>query len=414
MSLAAGTSPWPNSHEEVAVLLSGGVDSSVALNLLLEQGHKVRAFYLKIWLEDELAHLGECPWEEDLQFAQAVCDQARVPLEVVSLQREYWDLVVGYTVAEARAGRTPNPDIMCNNRIKFGMFFEYVGRHFKKVATGHYAVVAPGEGGGSGAEGEGGGEARLLRSPDPVKDQTYFLCGLSQAQLSRALFPVGALTKEEVRRQAERFNLPTKARPDSQGICFLGKLKFEDFLRAHLGEAPGPCVELETGAVIGRHRGLWFHTIGQRRGVGPVLHPTEIHRGPWFVARKDVPSNTLVVTNDYAAVNEARTQFRVEGLHWISPVAAAPVLSSGAELLVKTRHGPAIQRCLLRLERPEGAGEGGVEAGAGKGGGGAGEGLGTSATCTLLEGKDSGLAPGQFAAFYCDEVCLGSGVIAVA
>jgi tRNA-5-taurinomethyluridine 2-sulfurtransferase len=162
-----------------------------------------------------------------------VCDQANVPLEVISLQQEYWSEVVGYTVREARSGRTPNPDIMCNNRIKFGMFYDYVGRHFAKVATGHYAVVETVE------LANGQKLTRLKRSPDPVKDQTYFLCALSQRQLSRALFPVGALLKENVRQEAERFNLPTKNRPDSQGICFLGKLKFDDFLRAHLGESIG-------------------------------------------------------------------------------------------------------------------------------------------------------------------------------
>ena len=197
------------------MLLSGGVDSSVALKLLLDQGYTVRAFYLKIWLEDEIAHLNECPWEEDLTYAQQVCSQLNVPLEAISLQKEYWDEVVSYTFQEAKQGRTPNPDVMCNSRIKFGVFFDYIGRYFSKVATGHYAQVA----------NEEGGIATLLTSPDPIKDQSYFLSNLNQSQLSKCLFPIGHLKKEKVRQLAEHFELATQRRKDSQGICFLGKKK---------------------------------------------------------------------------------------------------------------------------------------------------------------------------------------------
>ncbi|CAM9689666.1 unnamed protein product, partial [Choristocarpus tenellus] len=209
-----GAQPNPTDDKEVAVLLSGGVDSSVALRLLLDQGYRPRAFYLKIWLEDELAHLGECPWEEDLMYATAVCEQVGVPLEVVPLQKEYWDHVVAYTVKEAREGRTPNPDVMCNSRIKFGMFYNLIGKHFSRVATGHYARMVL----GAGVHGEGGGvgQARLLCSPDEVKDQTYFLCALTQEQLRKAMFPIGAYTKAQIRDLAEGYNLPTKARKDSQ------------------------------------------------------------------------------------------------------------------------------------------------------------------------------------------------------
>ena len=194
------------------MLLSGGVDSSVALKLLLDQGYTVRAFYLKIWLEDEIAHLNECPWEEDLTFAQQVCSQLNVPLEAISLQKEYWREVVSYTFQEAKQGRTPNPDVMCNSRIKFGVFFDYIGRYFSKVATGHYAQVDTDE----------EGIATLLTSPDPIKDQSYFLSNLNQSQLSKCLFPIGHLKKEKVRVLAEQFELATQRRKDSQGICFLG------------------------------------------------------------------------------------------------------------------------------------------------------------------------------------------------
>jgi len=192
---------------------------SVALRLLVDKGLPVRAFYLKIWLDDEISHLNECPWEEDLDYAKRVCEQLKVPFQVVSLQQEYWKEVVQYTLQEARMGRTPNPDVMCNSRIKFGMFYNYVGRHFAFVATGHYAQVE-----------NVGNHVILKQSPDIVKDQTYFLCNLSQEQLAKAIFPIGNFRKEDVRRLAFEFNLPTKNRKDSQGICFLGKLKFDQFI----------------------------------------------------------------------------------------------------------------------------------------------------------------------------------------
>lgn len=289
--------------DTVAVLLSGGVDSSVALSLLLQQGYKVKAFYLKIWLEDEIAHLNECPWEEDLQYAQSVCDLLNVTLETVSLQSEYWKEVVQYTLAEARLGRTPNPDVMCNSRIKFGMFYDYVGKYYYKVATGHYAQVRPKQQNTIEiSESQSESEVELFCSPDLIKDQTYFLCNLRQDQLAKALFPIGHLAKSQVRVLAEQFNLPTKARKDSQGICFLGQLKFDDFIEFYLGKQPGEIRDYLTNEVIGEHNGLWFHTIGQRKGLGLLLFPGTIHMGPWFVASKDPTKNLLFVTNQLEVI----------------------------------------------------------------------------------------------------------------
>ena len=232
---------------KIAVLVSGGVDSSVALALLKAQGHDVTAFYLKIWLEDELSYLGDCPWEEDLTYARAVCDQLQVPLEIISFQKEYSQIVVAYTLSEVKAGRTPNPDVLCNQYIKFGAFYSAISDAYEYVATGHYAQV------------EHASEVSYLKqAADVIKDQTYFLSNLSQAQVKRALFPIGHLQKSQVRALAQEFNLPTSTRKDSQGICFLGKFKFKEFIQAHLGTKSGNIIEFETGTVVGNHDGFWY------------------------------------------------------------------------------------------------------------------------------------------------------------
>ena len=348
---------------KIAVLLSGGVDSSVALYLLKKQGYQdITAFYLKIWLEDDVAFLGECPWEEDLKYARAVCEAAGVPLEVIPLQQEYYDRVVSYALSELRAGRTPSPDIFCNQRIKFGAFLDHIDASFDKVASGHYAQIV-----------EKDGLYWLKRSPDPVKDQTYFLSHLSQAQLARALFPIGHLHKRQVRELAQQFDLPNKDRKDSQGICFLGKISYPQFVQSYLGEKPGDIVELETGAVLGRHRGYWFYTIGQRQGLG-------LGNGPWYVVKKDVEKNIIYVTHKRNIERWARDRFIVAAVNWI----ARPPQTG--DLQLKVRHGPEIVSG--RIEPlPDGRWQ-----------------------VTMAKG-DPGIAPGQFAVFYDGDLCLGGGVI---
>ena len=195
---------------KIAVLVSGGVDSSVALRILKDQGHEVTAFYLKIWLEDELAYLGECPWEVDLAYVRALCDNLKVELIVMPLQAEYHARVVEQTIAEVKSGLTPNPDILCNQHVKFGTFYEKIDASYDLIATGHYAQIEHID-----------HQARLRCAPDKVKDQTYFLSRLTQKQLSRACFPIGHLQKHEVRQLAHTYDLPTKDRKDSQDICFL-------------------------------------------------------------------------------------------------------------------------------------------------------------------------------------------------
>lgn len=350
---------------KIAVLLSGGVDSSVVLRTLQEEGgHQLTAFYLKVWLEEEMAFLGDCPWEDDLRYARAVCEQAGVPLEVVPLQRQYHDRVVAYTIAELRAGRTPSPDIFCNQQIKFGAFNDEVaatfGASFDKIASGHYARID-----------EDAGRYWLLKGVDPVKDQTYFLSHLSQQQLSRCLFPIGGLQKEEVRDRARQFELPNQDRRDSQGICFLGKIRYNDFVAAHLGEQPGQIREHGTERVLGEHRGFWFHTIGQRKGLG-------LSQGPWFVVAKDCERNVVYVSHQ--DVVRRRDRFEVARVNWITEPPSA------LQLQVKVRHSPTVVDCELT---PTGDASYGVQ----------------------LAQEDQGLAEGQFGVFYDGDRCLGGGTI---
>ena len=380
------------------MLISGGVDSSVALRLLKDQGHDITAFYLKIWLEDELAYLGECPWEEDLKYVEEVCKQADVPLEVVPLQREYWDRVVSYTIAEAKAGRTPNPDIFCNQRVKFGAFFDRIDDSFEKVATGHYAQVSDQFSVFSDQQKK---SYILMMAPDGVKDQTYFLSHISQQQLSRLMFPIGHLKKLEVRELAEKYQLPNRHRKDSQGICFLGKVPFREFLRHHLGEKPGDFVEQSTGKVVGEHLGYWFYTVGQRKGLN-------LSGGPWFVVGKEVEKNVVYLANGYEPEAVYRDSFSIGEMHWINEQFSVFSFQFSEKsqnsdqlktenwplktgLFVKIRHGAAMHAC--RVEELQGGG-----------------------LRVFLENKVHGVAPGQFGVFYVrlsefEVVCLGGGMI---
>jgi len=347
---------------KVAVLLSGGVDSSVALSLLKDEGHELTAFYLKIWLQDEFSFLGECPWEEDLKYARGVCEQANVQLEEIPLQTEYWDNVVSYTITEIKEGRTPNPDIFCNSLIKFGEFYDKIDSSFEKVASGHYANVE-----------EFDGKYILKTSPDPIKDQTYFLAYLTQAQLSRALFPIGKFKKTEIRKLAEKYNLPTMARRDSQGICFLGQIKFKEFIKHHLGEVEGDIIDIDSGKILGKHPGYYYFTIGQRSGL-------KLGGGPWFVVKKDVKNNIVFISKENLSTRE-KTEFLVGKLNWIT--GEKPSIQN---LKVKIRHGARMFDCSIDWED-------------------------NSKLKVNLAEPDNGIAPGQFAVFYDNGICLGSGVI---
>lgn len=348
---------------KTAVLVSGGVDSSVALKLLKEQGHDVSAFYLKIWMEDELQHLSDCPWKEDLKYVEEICKREGVPLTIVPMQKEYFDTIVEYTISEVKAGRTPNPDVMCNNNIKFGLFLKKVDDSFEKIATGHYAQIE-----------EKGGVCRLKIAPDPVKDQTYFLSHLDQKQLKRLIFPIGGMNKKEVRALAKKYNLPNKNRKDSQGICFLGKFKYSEFIKHYLGEKKGDIVDYDSGEKLGEHDGYWFFTVGQRKGI-------RLGGGPYFVVGKYVKNNIVYVSNKYFDENKKRNRTVLRDLNWNS--GEAPKKKN---LRVKLRHGENFYNC--RIEK-----------------------MGKDEVTIKIDGQDQGIAPGQFTAFYDGDYCIGSGVI---
>ncbi|XP_059431346.1 uncharacterized protein LOC132164799 [Corylus avellana] len=366
----------PNKRLRVAVLLSGGVDSSVALRLLHAAGHSCTAFYLKIWFQEDFENFwSECPWEEDLKYAKAVCNQVDVPLEVVHLTDEYWKNVVSYIIEEYRCGRTPNPDVLCNTRIKFGAFMDAISSmEFDYVASGHYANIVH-----SSVE-QMDNPSVLELSKDTVKDQTYFLSHLSQAQLKRLIFPLGSIPKDEVRKLATKFDLPNKERKDSQGICFLGKIKFSEFVARQIGEREGVILEAETGDFLGGHRGFWFYTIGQRQGL-------RLPGGPWYVVEKDVKNNVVFVSRNYFSFDKRRRTFRVGSLKWLSGLPPNQL----CQLQCKVRHGPGFYNCSLMME----PGQDGCE----------------DIAVVHLSEDDQGLAAGQFAAFYQGSTCLGSGVI---
>ena len=287
-------------NKRVALLLSGGVDSAVVLHELVSQGVRPDCFYIKIGPTDDEGEW-DCSMEEDLEMATALCRRYGVTLEVVDCHRDYWDEVTRYTMESVREGRTPNPDVMCNRMIKFGAFDRKRGHEYDLIATGHYAQT----------EIDEDGLKWLTTSPDPVKDQTDFLAQLYDWQLKKALFPIGHMRKEEVRAIAEREHLVNAKRKDSQGICFLGKLNYNDYVRRYLGEKEGDVIDIETGKVLGKHKGHWFHTIGQRKGLG-------LGGGPWNVVKKDVEKNILYVVRGYEPIKAHRKEFVIKDFHWLT------------------------------------------------------------------------------------------------
>lgn len=353
---------------KIAVLVSGGVDSAVVVDLLYKEGHELHLFYIRIGMDNGE---GDCSADEDIEMCTLIARKYNLPFKVVSLHEEYWDNVMDYTLRTVKEGLTPHPDMMCNKLIKFGFFEKRWGHEFDKTATGHYASVKNID-----------GKYYLATAADPVKDQTDFLAQISYDQLSHILFPLGDLPKSEVRRLAAEASLPNASRKDSQGICFLGKIDYADFIKRHLGEKEGPVIEIETGRKIGVHKGYWFYTIGQRKGLG-------LSGGPWYVVRKNVRDNVVYVSNGFDTKKQYGKVIPVEEMHWISgnPMECG---EDKMKIAFKTRHTPEFfQGEIVALEH------GGYE---------------------VISEKDiQGIAPGQFAIIYTPDckLCLGSGMISL-
>lgn len=362
---------------KIAVLVSGGVDSAVVVDRLYREGHDLHLFYIRIGMDNGE---GDCSAEEDMEMCTLIARKYGLPLQEVSLHEEYWEHVMSYALRTVQLGLTPNPDMMCNKMIKFGFFEEKWGRDFDAVATGHYASVKTID-----------GLKFLATAVDPVKDQTDFLAQISYHQLSHLLFPLGDMPKSEVRNIASEVALPNATRKDSQGICFLGKIDYNDFIRRHLGEKTGPIIEIETGKKIGSHRGYWFHTIGQRKGLG-------LSGGPWYVVRKNVRDNVVYVSNGYDTHKQFGRQIPLEGMNWItvdpfgetSPTWLRPNESGKLRIAFKNRHSPHFIMGWMR-RKPSGE-------------------------FIIYSDEDvQGIAPGQFAVVYTPDcsLCLGSGMITV-
>lgn len=349
----------------IAALISGGVDSAVAVHLLCEQGYKPDLFYIKIGMDtdNELS----CTAEEDIELASATAHRYGLKLNIIDLQKEYWDNVVAYTIEKVRKGLTPNPDVMCNKLIKFGCFEQKAGYAYDKIVTGHYASTCLID-----------GKTWLATAKDPIKDQTDFLAQIDYLQVSKLWFPLGSYMKQQIREIATQAKLPSAQRKDSQGICFLGKINYNDFIRRFLGEKTGSIVELETGKEIGTHRGFWFHTIGQRKGLG-------LGGGPWFVVDKDTENNILYVSHGADTEQQYGHKFRLVDFHFITD--NPWTIGTEQEIRFKIRHTDTFQKGNLVFD---------------------------NGTC-YIESKDSvqGIAPGQFGVIYDSDahLCIGSGEI---
>ncbi|MBC7610526.1 MAG: tRNA 2-thiouridine(34) synthase MnmA [Polaromonas sp.] len=374
-----------NGRRRVVVGLSGGVDSAVTAYLLKQQGHEVVGIFMKNWEGDDDDEF--CSSNVDFVDAAAVADVLGIEIEHVNFAADYKDRVFVEFLREYQAGRTPNPDILCNAEIKFKAFLDHAMRlGAEKIATGHYARVR---------QNQASGLFELLKGLDPAKDQSYFLHRLNQAQLSKTLFPVGELKKTEVRRIADEIGLPNAKKKDSTGICFIGERPFRDFLNRYIAKAPGP-IKSDKGRVLGEHVGLSFYTLGQRTGLGiggvkakgADLKAVQAlgQRGvgvhePWFVARKDMDTNTLWVVQGHDHPWLQSTKISAQDCSWVS--SSAPALGNMA---AKARYRQLDAACELRSA--------------------------DASNCELVFPQAQwAVTPGQSAVLYDGDVCLGGGVI---
>jgi tRNA-uridine 2-sulfurtransferase len=362
-------------RKKVVIGMSGGVDSSVSAWLLKEQGYEVIGLFMKNWEDDDDSEY--CSTRQDWIDAASVADVVGVDIEAVNFAAEYKDRVFAEFLREYQAGRTPNPDVLCNAEIKFKAFLDHAMKlGADLIATGHYARVR-----------EVDGRFELLKALDHTKDQSYFLHRLNQAQLSKTLFPLGEIPKTEVRKIAEQLQLPNAKKKDSTGICFIGERPFREFLNRYLSYKPGP-MKTPDGAVVGEHVGLSFYTLGQRKGIG--IGGMKSHKNengdsdPWYVARKDVDANTLYVVQGHDHPWLLSSALSADQASWIAGTAP-----DEGTMSAKTRYRQADVPCTLRVDG--------------------------DATFSLdFEAPQWAVTPGQSAVLYRGEVCLGGGIIASA
>jgi tRNA-specific 2-thiouridylase len=354
--------------------MSGGVDSAVAASLLLDQGHSVQGLFMSNWEEDES---GYCTSAEDYQDARRVADQLGIVLHRSNFAREYRERVFAHFLDEYRAGRTPNPDVLCNREIKFGACFTYAKRLGAELfATGHYARVGQLDG---PTDGPTNGEYALLRAADASKDQTYFLHAIDPDLLPQILFPLGAIQKSDVRAIARARSLPVHDKKDSTGICFIGERPFADFLSQHLAAARGPIESVE-GVELGTHVGLIYYTLGQRQGIR-VGGRKGADEAPWYVVDKDLARNVLVVAQGQNHNRLMSSALETARMHWLTQ---QPILGGDLTAQIRHRQRPFAVRCTPRADG--------------------------SMRVAFLEPQRA-VAPGQFLVLYQSQRCLGGAVI---
>ncbi|TMH58290.1 MAG: tRNA 2-thiouridine(34) synthase MnmA [Betaproteobacteria bacterium] len=357
-----------NRKQRIVVGLSGGVDSAVAAWLLKREGHEVIGVFMKNWEDDDIDEY--CMSRQDLIDAAAVADVIGIEIDAVNFAREYRERVFAHFLNDYQAGRTPNPDVLCNSEIKFNAFLDHaLSLGAERIATGHYAQLK-----------RSGGESQLLKAVDRAKDQTYFLHRLDQRQLDRALFPIGHLTKGAVRAIAREQRIPTYAKRDSTGICFIGERPFRDFLARYLPKMPGP-IETPDKVVVGRHQGLAYYTLGQRQGLG-IGGRRGADESAWFVAGKDLGRNVLTVVQGHDDPRLHAQTLEVDAMHWIGN--RSPV--SGLRVAAKIRYRMADAPCRLDC-------------------------INDDCWRAGFDAPQWAPAPGQYLVVYAGEVCLGGGVI---